>query len=35
MKADTFCVHGDTPSALQILMYLAEELPEYGIYLKG
>lgn len=25
--AKTFCVHSDTPSALQILMYLAAELP--------
>lgn len=24
---DTFCIHGDTPSALQILTYLAKELP--------
>ena len=28
---ETFCVHGDTPSALQILMYLAEELPKERI----
>jgi len=34
MEAHTFCIHGDTPSALQILMYLAGELPKYGIYLK-
>jgi len=34
LKADTFCIHGDTPSALQILTYLAGELPKYGIYLK-
>lgn len=34
IEAHTFCIHGDTPSALQILMYLAGELPKYGIYLK-
>jgi UPF0271 protein len=34
IEAHTFCIHGDTPSALQILMYLARELPKYGIYLK-
>lgn len=34
VEADTFCIHGDTPSALQILMYLAGELPKHGIYLK-
>ncbi len=34
IRADTFCIHGDTPSALQILMYLAEDLPRHGIYLK-
>ena len=27
LEADTFCIHGDTPSALQILMYLVRELP--------
>ena len=26
IKAETFCVHSDTPAALQILMYLASEL---------
>ena len=31
IKAETFCIHGDTPSALQILMYLAEELPRQHI----
>jgi UPF0271 protein len=35
MRAHTICIHGDTPTALQILMYLAEELPKHGIYLKG
>lgn len=27
--ADTFCIHGDTPSALKILMYLSQELPNH------
>lgn len=31
LKAETFCVHGDTPSALQILTYLADELPKQHI----
>jgi len=31
IKADTFCVHGDTPSALEILAYLHEELPNHNI----
>jgi len=31
--ADTLCVHGDTPSALQILMYLSDHLPTYNIHL--
>jgi UPF0271 protein len=31
IKADTYCVHGDTPSALKILMYLHEELPNHNI----
>lgn len=34
MHASTYCIHGDTPSALQILMYLSQELPRHGIYLK-
>lgn len=33
ISAETFCIHGDTPSALQILMYLSEELPNHHIYL--
>ncbi|APQ18671.1 5-oxoprolinase subunit PxpA [Maribacter hydrothermalis] len=33
--ADTFCVHGDTPSALQILMYLSEQLPKYNLQTKS
>lgn len=34
MDAETFCIHGDTPTALQILMYLSKELPNKQIYLK-
>lgn len=34
LSAQTYCIHGDTRSALQILMYLANELPKQGIYLK-
>ena len=33
LKAETFCIHGDTPSALQILMYLVEELPGQQIFI--
>ncbi len=32
--ADTYCVHGDTPSALEILMYLSKELPKHQIQIK-
>ncbi len=34
IEARTFCIHGDTPSALQILMYLNSELPKYNITLE-
>ncbi len=34
ITAETYCIHGDTPSALQILAYLSEELPKQQIYLK-
>lgn len=34
IKADTYCIHGDTPSALQILMYLSNELPEHNLQIK-
>ncbi|MEJ1221753.1 5-oxoprolinase subunit PxpA [Sediminicola sp. 1XM1-17] len=34
MEAETFCIHGDTPTALQILVYLSKELPNKQIYLK-
>jgi UPF0271 protein len=32
--ADTYCIHGDTSTALQILMYLSKELPKQQIFLK-
>ncbi len=35
INAQTFCIHGDTPSALQILMYLNSELPKYNITLEN
>lgn len=34
MRADTFCIHGDSPSALRILMYLDQELPKHNIKIK-
>ncbi|WP_350286196.1 5-oxoprolinase subunit PxpA [uncultured Croceitalea sp.] len=34
IKADTFCVHGDTPTALKILAYLSKELPKNQVYIK-
>ncbi len=34
IKADTICIHGDTPSALQILAYLTSELTKYNIEIK-
>ncbi|MEM8848372.1 MAG: LamB/YcsF family protein [Bacteroidota bacterium] len=33
IQADTICIHGDTPSALQILQYLSKELPKHNIVL--
>ena len=32
--ADTYCIHGDTPAALQILTYLSTTLAQYQIYTK-
>lgn len=32
LEADTFCIHGDTPAALQILMYLSVELTKQNIF---
>jgi len=34
ITAETFCVHGDTVSALQILNYLSRTLPELHIHLR-
>lgn len=35
MVAETFCVHGDTSSAFQILTYLSKELPNQNIFLNN
>lgn len=32
--ANTFCIHGDTVSAYEILTYLSEELPKHHIHLE-
>ena len=32
--ADTFCIHGDTSTALQILVYLSDQLPKQHIFLR-
>ncbi|WP_282118053.1 5-oxoprolinase subunit PxpA [Maribacter aquivivus] len=32
--ANTYCIHGDTPSALQILAYLSNELPHHNLLIK-
>ncbi|NAS13086.1 5-oxoprolinase subunit PxpA [Poritiphilus flavus] len=34
IKPNTFCIHGDTPSALQILVYLSTEFPKHHIRIK-
>jgi UPF0271 protein len=34
IKADTFCIHGDTPSALKILRYLSDEFSKQHIAIK-
>ncbi|WP_298475847.1 LamB/YcsF family protein [uncultured Maribacter sp.] len=34
IKANTYCVHGDTSSALDILEYISTELPTFNIYTK-
>lgn len=33
LKADTYCIHGDTQNALQILMYLSNKLPNHNIFI--
>lgn len=32
--ADTFCIHSDTPFAIEIVMYLSQELPNHNIHIK-
>lgn len=34
ISANTYCIHGDTATALQILMYLSDELPKQHIFLR-
>jgi UPF0271 protein len=34
IEAQTLCIHGDTASALEILMYLSEELPNRQVRLQ-
>lgn len=34
IRAETFCVHGDHPMALEILNYLSSELPKFNIRIK-
>jgi len=34
IEAKTLCVHGDTSSALEILMYLSSELPKYQVQIQ-
>lgn len=34
INAKTICIHGDTSSALQILMYLSNELPKHRVQLQ-
>jgi UPF0271 protein len=34
IEADTFCIHGDTPSAFQILTYITVHLPEHNLQAK-
>ena len=34
LKADTYCIHGDSPLALQILTYLSKHLPKNQILIK-
>ena len=31
IKAETFCVHGDTKNAVEILEFLSKELPKYNV----
>ncbi|NNC34529.1 MAG: 5-oxoprolinase subunit PxpA [Croceitalea sp.] len=34
IKAETYCIHGDTATALQILMYLNQELPNQKVQIE-
>lgn len=34
LMADTYCIHGDSPATLQILMYLSQQLPKKQIFIK-
>lgn len=34
LKADTYCIHGDTAAAFEILTYLHNELPTHNIVIK-
>lgn len=34
IQAKTLCVHGDTPSALEILVYLSRELPKHQVQIQ-
>ncbi|MDO6471822.1 5-oxoprolinase subunit PxpA [Maribacter sp. 1_MG-2023] len=33
--ANTYCIHGDTPSVLKILAYLSDELPHHNLLIKS
>lgn len=33
IQADSICIHGDTPDALEILTYLSNELPKHNVLL--
>ena len=35
IAADTYCLHGDGPNVLEILMYLSNKLPEKSIFLRS
>ena len=34
MNADTYCIHGDTPTAFQILMYLTKQFVKQNLQIK-
>ncbi|WP_445384937.1 5-oxoprolinase subunit PxpA [Robiginitalea sp. IMCC44478] len=35
VEADTYCLHGDGPNVLEILMYLSKHLPDKSIFLRS